>query len=133
MAKPLPKDERKPRADSVAFERLKAQDRALTTARLRNIEARNLIRVLQQYATQDDLRERIRAWLDGDPSPDAVEVVHVARSRAQSRAADIKLDRGPCMGCGHALADGTIDTFCAECREDQRAIDAVARARAALR
>jgi len=41
-------------------------ERALTASRRHNIEARNLIRVLQQHASDDHLRARIRAWLDGD-------------------------------------------------------------------
>ena len=40
---------------------------ALTTARRRNIEARDLIRVLSQHVSDDNTRERIRAWMEGNP------------------------------------------------------------------
>jgi hypothetical protein len=48
-------------------------ERALKASRRRNIEARTLIRVLQQYASEDHLRERIRVWLDGDAEPEELD------------------------------------------------------------
>jgi hypothetical protein len=52
--------------DRAQIDRLRQQ---LTTARRRNIEARDLIRVLSQYVSDDHTRERIRAWMEGDPRP----------------------------------------------------------------